>query len=112
MKNKFNLIFEKKRHWFSVDYDCYTKYPNHEYARLASKLSLMTPNECEGLVESINDADNGQYYEEFFALDADSASDDDEIHISPPNIIIDNTITISFVDMKMLLQEWIDFRVK
>ncbi|GGI23864.1 hypothetical protein GCM10008119_09790 [Pedobacter mendelii] len=70
----------------------------------------MSQNECEGLIEIIVDAEDGKYYEEFFALDADAASDNDEIHIVPPNIIIDKSVTISFSDMKKLLQEWMSFR--
>ena len=112
MKEKFNLIFEKKRSWFSVYYYCSTKYPKHEYTYLASKLITMHQIECEGLIESIDDAENGKYYEEYFALDADAASDNDEIHILPPNIIIDKSVTISFSDMKKLLHEWMSFRNK
>lgn len=112
IRQKFNLIFEKKRNWFSLYYYCITKSPKQEYAQLASKLSTMSQIECEGLIESMVDAEDGKYYEEFFALDADAASDNDEIHILPPNIIIDKSVTISFSDMKKLLQEWMSFRNK
>jgi hypothetical protein len=69
----------------------------------------MHQSECEGLIESIHDAENGKYYEEFFALDTDTVSDNDQTHMLPPNIIIDNSVTISFSDIKNLLREWTFF---
>lgn len=61
--------------------------------------------ECEALVDEIEAAENNEYYEEYFAIDNDAASDSDEIYIKPPYVIIDKEIIIPFQDMKDLLME-------
>ncbi|SFN59001.1 hypothetical protein SAMN05444143_1304 [Flavobacterium succinicans] len=65
--------------------------------------------ECEGLLTDIIEAQKGSYFEEYFVLDKGEASDEDELKISPPNIIINLYTKIPLEDMKNLLMEWINF---
>ncbi|HEV7348619.1 hypothetical protein [Telluribacter sp.] len=105
--SQYNLEFGKIKHNNWVEYRCYTN--NIAYRRLAEKLRIMHPVECEGLIEDIELAESQQYFEEYFSLNRSGASDDEEIKIDPPNIIIDKVLSIPFNDMKLLLQEWLDF---
>lgn len=62
--------------------------------------------EIEALLSEIEQAIVGGYYEDYFNSDGTSA---DEIRIIPPNIIINQVCTVSLVDMKALLNEWLNF---
>ncbi|KRT15670.1 hypothetical protein ASU31_13475 [Pedobacter ginsenosidimutans] len=111
-REEYNLFFKKSIDDGYTEYGCYTSYTigdNQTYERLAAKLTLMHRVECEGLIESIIAAQSNKYYEQYFAIDSDSASDDDGIEIAPPNVIIDGKLIISFTDMIQILDEWIDF---
>ncbi len=68
----------------------------------------MSKSECIGLIEDMDASQNGEYYEEYFALDFSYASDSDQIRLIPPNIQLDN-LTITMSDMKQILQEWLEF---
>ncbi|RYJ44946.1 hypothetical protein [Flavobacterium beibuense] len=109
-REQYQLEFLKVLNNNRVDYECYHTGQNPDFNRLAFKLYIMDKLECEGLIDEINNAENGEYYEHFFSLDNAAASDEDGIEIVPPNIIIDNQLIISFSDMKQLLDEWLDFR--
>jgi hypothetical protein len=108
-REQYNLIFRRIIDDGYTEFLCYQLDNDLPYARLAEKLRLMHKVECLGLIETIEDAENNQYYEEYFSLDRDAASDTDEIRILPPNVIIDQDIIIPFQDMKELLQEWVTF---
>lgn len=109
-REQYQLRFYKVYSDNRIEYMCDHTGQNAKYNRLALKLSLMHKIECEALIETILDAENGEYYETDFVLNADTASDEDGIEISYPNVIIDNQLSISFIDMKILLQEWIDYK--
>jgi hypothetical protein len=106
---QYNLQFGKMKDDSIYEFVCYQIGNNQPYYRLAEKLRLMHKIECIALIDSIDAALNGQYYEQYFSVDRDSASDSDGIEIIPPNIIIDDIITIPMEHMKEILQEWIDF---
>lgn len=60
------------------------------------------------IIQEIQSAQNGQYFEPFQG--PDSLVDEDEIEISPPNIILNNgEWSVSMNDFKELLEEWKDF---
>lgn len=106
---QYNLKFGKNIYDNDNEFVCYQIGNNQTYYRLAEKLRLMHKIECIGLIEDINAAQNNQYYEQYFAIDRDSASDSDGIEILPPNVIIDSSIIIPLQDMKEILQEWLAF---
>lgn len=108
-RQEYGLQFSKELKRDIIRFKCHYIGKNPLLISLAFKLTIMHKIECKGLIEEIINAENGEYYEQYFALDCDAASDNDCIEIAPPNVIIDNELTISFTDMKLLLQEYIDF---
>lgn len=111
-RERYNLVFERKFTGTRADFICHQlEGSQFAYGALANKLTLMHRLECEGLIDEIQAAENNEYYEEYFAIDNDAASDFDEIYIKPPYVTIDKHIFIPFQDMKELLMEWISFMV-
>jgi len=92
----------------SIRYSCTQDIPDG-YATLVGIIPRISAIESEALIEEIENAENGAYYEQYFSLDASTASDDDGIEIAPPNIIFNSVLSIPFADAKMLIQEWLDF---
>ena len=76
---------------------------------LSSILSRLSLVECEGLLEEIENAEQGKFFEQYFSMDAALASDDDGIEIAPPNVIFSTHVSISFEDSKTLINEWMDY---
>lgn len=63
--------------------------------------------EAMALIEEINNALNGVYYEEYFVSDG---TESDSIQLSTPNVILgENDFIIPMSDLKLLLQEWLAF---
>ena len=108
IKDKYQLSFDKKNENGKVMFVC-NNLGNVDSQRIANKINQMHLIECEGLVTEIIKAQKGNYFEEYFALDKDEASDEDELKISPPNVIINLYTKISLEDMKNLLMEWVNF---
>jgi hypothetical protein len=106
---QYNLKFEKKIYDNEYEFVCYQIGNNQSYYGLAEKLRLMHKIECIGLIDSIDAAQNSQYYERYYSIDRGEANDSNGIEISPSNVIIDSTITIPLQDMKEILQEWLTF---
>lgn len=73
---------------------------------LANLLDVLSDREPNGLLEEIELALNSGDFEEVYRPDGSSA---DKIEIIPPNAIINESFTIALVDLKILLQEWIEF---
>lgn len=74
--------------------------------QLANLLDVLSDREPDGLLEEVNLALTGGDYEEYYSPDMSSV---DNIKITPPNAVINNSFTISLIDLKKLLQEWIAF---
>ncbi|WP_136468741.1 hypothetical protein [Flagellimonas onchidii] len=106
---EFNLKFVKIQPPIgSIRYSCTQDIPD-SYATLVGIIPRISAIECEALIEEIENAENGAYYEQYFSLDASAASDDDGIEINPPNVVFNSVLSIPFADAKMLIQEWLDF---
>ncbi|MGV3545433.1 MAG: hypothetical protein ACO1N4_00120 [Pedobacter sp.] len=113
---EYNLAFARNKNSYGdgSEYHCFLENKNDiQFYSLADKLGRMGhPVAAQGLLNEITAAENNDFYEPYYALDADMASDDDEIEIVPPNIVIDKYLYVSFGHMKEILQEWIDFMNK
>lgn len=106
---EFNLKFVKTAPSNGeFDYWCTQDTPD-SYATLVGVIPRISIIECEALIEEIENAENGAYYEQYFSLDVSAASDDDGIEIAPSNVVFNNVLSIPFADAKMLIQEWLDF---
>nr|WP_293294702.1 hypothetical protein [Allomuricauda sp.] len=106
---EFNLRFVKTSSLNGkFDYWCTQDTPDG-YATLVGIIPRISAIECEALIQEIENAENGVFYEQYFSLDASTASDEDGIEITPPNVIFNSVLPIPFADTKMLIQEWLDF---
>ncbi len=72
------------------------------------KIQRLHKVECEGLIEEIQSAINGQVIDQYFSIDNEAASDYDTIEIFTTHIQIDST-TLPLEDMKLILMEWLDY---
>lgn len=106
---QYQLQFVKGKSGSFSEYRCDSLPGDLLNMSLAKKLSQMHKIECKGLIEVLEDVQGGKHYEPFFAIDADTASDSDGIEISPPYIIIDTIHSVDIVEMKQLLEEWLEF---
>jgi hypothetical protein len=70
-------------------------------------LSHMDNSEIKDLIEELEKALNGEYYEQYFTSDGVEA---DSIELNYPNVIINEHLTISMVELLELLQEWLAFK--
>lgn len=112
-RERYNLVFKKKFVRRETEFVCCLNDNNQlDHDPLARKLTLMHVIECQALVDEIAAAESNEYYEEYFPIDNDATSDDDEIQIRHPYVIIDKQDFIPFQDMKELLSEWILFKTE
>jgi hypothetical protein len=74
---------------------------------LANLLDSISHSESEYLLSEISSAMRGGYFEEYYSVDQGSI--DNIIHLVPPNLVLNNTFTISMKELKLLLVEWIEF---
>lgn len=79
------------------------KLSTYSELQIIDRLSIF---EIQSLLQSIQNADNGDYYEEIYSSER---IDDESVEIHPPNIIINEICIIPLIDMRDLLQEWITF---
>lgn len=109
-QEQYKLSFNK------VSYDgnkyyhrCKMVQTNQESLALSELLNNIG-NYPDGLLDEIESAENGQYFDEIYSFDM--APGDFDLKIIPPNAIIEQmgySYTISLADLKLLLEEWIDF---
>lgn len=104
----YKLNFEKLniKDW-GIRYGC-TSYSNNVTgsSQLASLLDTLSDREPDYLLEEINLALSGGDYEEYYSPDMSGV---ESVRISPPNAIINDDFSISLIDLKELLEEWIEF---
>ena len=62
--------------------------------------------EATSLIDEITNALNGEYYDDCPSSDGYA---DISLELSVPNVIIQEELTVSMLDFKQLLEEWIDF---
>lgn len=86
-----------------VIYHCNYTELTHESGLLCSLLNSLSNVEPETLLEEIDYALEGKYFEEYYSVDG--ATYDDGVQIVPPNAIIDQRLTIALTDLKSLLEE-------
>jgi hypothetical protein len=105
LKDKYQLKFKRKIESLNVTFHC-NSIGDSISQNIARKINQMNLQECKGLIEEIENAQNGKYFEEYFSLDRDESSDEDEIRILPPNVILNISTKIPLEEMKSLLLEW------
>ena len=74
---------------------------------LANLLDTLSNREPHLLLEEIVNAINNKEFEEFYSPDNSPISD--SIQLVPPNVVLNQLVTIELTDLKSLLEEWIQF---
>ena len=103
-REHFKLEFQK---WQSpitkeVLFLCRRTEPN--VFNILQGIEDFSKNEVTGLIAEIQNAQLGAYYQKEFLTDVFYS-----IEIIPPNIEIDEEVTIPMADVKGLLEEWLIF---
>ncbi len=75
----------------------------HSHLTIICRLNI---SETESLINNINNAISGKYYEQFFSSDN---IESETVELSYPNVIINGNLIIPMQDLKELLQEWLNF---
>jgi hypothetical protein len=70
-------------------------------------ISHMDNSEIKHLIEELEKALTGEYYEQYFTSDGTEA---DSVELNYPNIIINEHLTIKMIEMCELLREWFAFK--
>lgn len=105
-KEQYSLKFVKIKDSVNSDtYLCQGDFSVQGSLKLAHLLSILSNREPQYLLEEVNLALSNGDFEEYYLPDA---SVTDVIRIVPPNIIV-NGFTITLLNLKQLLQEWIAF---
>jgi hypothetical protein len=104
---KFNLQFLKGIGPFQrIRYEC--RPLNVDMYSHLWIIQCLDVFECKALIEEIENAEKGEYFEEYFSADLSGGSD--SIQIVPPNVIVNDDCIIPMADMKGLIVEWNQFR--
>jgi len=107
-REQYNLNFEKLKingSYFRFGCSSYNALI-HGSLQLSSLLDVLSNREPDGLLEEVNLALSGQCFEDIYRPDGSSI---DKVEIFPPNAIVNDSFTISLIDLKELLEEWISF---
>ncbi len=103
IKEKYSLSFQKINWDSRIRYSCFSANNSiNGSPQLANLLDVLSDREPDGLLEEVNLALIGGDYEP-------DMSSVDTIRITPPNAIINDSYTISLIELKQLLEEWIEF---
>ncbi len=108
-REQYNLVFSKfyDQKFKRYRYACKHIGEINQYNELQFLQRFDNAHETLGLIDEINMALNGQYYEEYFSTDS---TEDIEIRLLFPNVIFgENDLTIPMIDLEELLQEWLEF---
>jgi hypothetical protein len=107
-EEKYNLKFEKKLIvGYSPVYHCLAQNDSQNTVFLSELLSTLGDFEAGELLEELNFAINGEYYEECYRQDG--ALFNDSIQIKPPIVIINMQFEFPLMELKLLLDEWVLF---
>ena len=85
---------------------CIGKENVQDSLQLASLLRSVSDKEPDGLLEEVALAIAGGDYEEYYSPYGSAV---DTIKIVPPNAIYNDYYTVTLIELKQLLQEWISF---
>ncbi|HUH34342.1 MAG TPA: hypothetical protein VL022_00785 [Moheibacter sp.] len=101
----YQLKFERFVDSGNVHYWCEHLGNSEEYKLYASFLRHIDFELCSHIIQEIENAQNGQYFEQYQG--PDSLVDEETIEITPPNIVLSNgQWTVLMSDFKELLEEW------
>src|SRR3569833_1279724 len=107
-REQYGLVFSKVKIPFYGDIRniCKKVGPPDEYSHLQD-LNSLNSYEVGFFIEELTKAINGEYYEEYFCTDG---AEHLNICLRHPNVIFgENNLIIPMEDLKLYLQEWLDF---
>jgi len=109
IKKKYGLQFEKitDKEFDYISYSCSPTPSIPGSGFLALLLDMVSDEEPEFLLEEIDAALNEKEFEEYYF--PNNAQGNNGVHISPPNAIIKEAFALPLTELKILLEEWIDF---
>ncbi|MEO3406226.1 hypothetical protein AAFN85_20095 [Mucilaginibacter sp. CAU 1740] len=106
LKDKYQIDFIKDERKVKPNI-CVQKNPGHYENSHLHFLDLLDANECRGFIYDLDSCIDGQSnVDEGFRSDS---VDNQDIRYCYPNVVINDILTIPMVDMRGLLQEWLDF---
>lgn len=91
---------------WGILYHCTQTEVTNDSIYLARLLNTLS-NHAEPLLEDVETALTGTPEDEYYTFNVSSV--DDSVRFLPPNAIINGDYTISLVNLKALLEEWIAF---
>ena len=107
-REQYGLVFQKNKNTIDGSDVFFCRKPGkvdkHDYLKFF--LNQLDDIEVKGLRDDLDEALKGNYYEEYFVSDGIP----DSIHLKYPNVTFEYVdLTLPMVDLKALLQEWLDF---
>jgi hypothetical protein len=108
---EYQLEFTKIQLQGKIYDDCTRNTPEHKTSYLGQFMSTLYVEEIDGLIEEIEAAQNGLYFEEF---PQSEGYEHCEVQIIPPNFLFGPSACLSdeipLEDMRLLLLEWKEFK--
>lgn len=107
-RQQYNLTFSKiTTSGFSDSFVCTRAVKTTEALVLSGLLNSLGEREGPQLLEEIEHALNNLPFEEYYTADGVILSDG--VQIIPPNAIISQQIQLSLIELKSLIEEWVEF---
>lgn len=109
LKERYKLNFEKNNidSW-GEHFRCYQTDETQESFALSTLLTKLNKIEARLFSDEIQRSLNGESFEENYVINGD-ISNHNSIEIIPPNAVIDKFLEISLLELKELLNDWINF---
>ena len=107
-REQYNLRFEKLDipDW-GIKYFCSEMQSSNDAFHLSDLLNHVSNREPEDLLEETDNVLNGSFFEKYYV--PDGALFTSGVTIVPPKAVINEAYEISLLELKALLEEWIDF---
>ncbi len=103
-------FYAEKEKGSYTDFYCKHTGGTNEYMFIAHLLDMLCPLECEYIIETIENAQNGLPFDPYHG--PDSMSSDDQFDIVPPNVVYGGGIwSLPMEDWKQIMQAWRDFMI-
>lgn len=104
----YNLEFQKiNAPGFSSRYFCGVKESTIANNYISTLLSDLGRKESPYVLAEIENALNSKYYEQYYTLDGSMGNNG--LQILPPNALIHNEFEICLLELKEILEEWIEY---
>lgn len=104
---QYGLTFSKqKTTGFSAMYNCGGSDSIAGSLILANMLEVLSDRESDGFLEEVDLAISNGDFIDVYRPDSSSV---DVFELIPPNAVINGSFTIALIDLKELLEEWIDY---